>query len=267
MPGPEPTTGRDTLYGGGFYEEIGPQARASAEVVVPIVNELCRPASVIDVGCGTGAWLAAWQRHGVADILGVDGDHVQRADLEIEPACFIEADLERPSPLDRTFDLAMSLEVGEHLSPNAAGAFVDFLASAAPVVLFSAATPHQGGTGHINEQWPSYWAALFADHGHRPFDVVRPRVWSSPGVAGYYAQNMVLYANDDRLDDVRPRLPLVRDNEIDAPLSLVHPGVLEEILWWRDRPRPPESLTSILRRLPAAGATAMRRRLRDIRRS
>src|SRR5579862_3100091 len=66
--------------------------------------------------------------------------------------------LDRPFNLGRSFDLAMSFEVAEHLPPDAAKGFVDSLTRLAPLVLFSAAIPFQGGVGHINEQWPEYWA-------------------------------------------------------------------------------------------------------------
>src|SRR5204862_3532668 len=137
----------------------------SARAVVPLVMELVRPASVLDVGCGLGTWLAAFAEAGVADFLGMDGDYVDRAKLKIPAERFRAADLTNPPSPGRTFDLAVCLEVAEHLPEKASPRLVELLATAAPVVLFSAALPGQGGTRHINEQWPAFWQRLFAARG------------------------------------------------------------------------------------------------------
>jgi len=236
---------------------------------VPIVAELAQPASVIDVGCGTGAWLARWQAHGVRDVLGLDGDYVDLDALHIDRVFFQAADLEQPPTIGRTFDLAMSVEVAEHLSPDAADGFVHFLTGLAPVVLFSAAPPGQGGVDHINEQWPAYWARSFAAHGYRAFDIVRPRVWLEPDVAFFYAQNLLLFAADDRFAEVRPAFPLLPDPEqpdVAVPIPLVHPELLAAVAGHRGTIRPP-SLSSLLRQFPDATAHALRRRVRGAQRA
>jgi len=252
-------------YDHGFYDEISPFSVSAAQVVVPIIADLVAPASVIDVGCGTGAWLAAWQAHGVGNVLGLDGGYVDLDALHIEREQFQAADLEDPPTIDRRFDLAMSVEVAEHLSPAAADGFVRFLTGLAPVVLFSAAPPGQGGVDHINEQWPAYWARRFASHGYRAFDIVRPRVWREPDVAFFYAQNLVLFAVDDRFDGVEPAFPLVPDAEepdVAVPLPVVHPELLAAVARHKGTVRP-ASLSSLLRQLPDATARAARRRVQE----
>src|SRR5205085_11975533 len=109
---------------------------------------------------------------------------------------FRAIDLREPFELPRTFDLAVSLEVAEHLPASSASAFVESLTRLAPAVLFSAAVPHQGGWNHLNEQWPQYWAEIFARHGFFPVDCLRERFWDRPNVRWWYAQNMVLYLAD-----------------------------------------------------------------------
>src|SRR4029077_20979056 len=89
----------------------------------------------------------------------------------------------------------VSLEVAEHLDEAVASEFVASLVTHGAAVLFSAAVPRQGGSGHVNEQWPSYWAARFAHHGYVPIDAVRPAVWTDDRVAYWYAQNMLLYVD------------------------------------------------------------------------
>ena len=105
---------------------------------------------------------------------------------------FIERDLEQPLAVDRRFNLAICLEVGEHLPPERAPGFVADLTSLAPVVLFSAAVPGQGGTHHVNEQWSEYWVALFEAEGWVCRDAVRPWIRSNEDVAWWYRQNLYL---------------------------------------------------------------------------
>ena len=99
----------------------------------------------------------------------------------------------RPLALGRSFDLAVALEIAEHLPDSAAECFVESLTGLAPAVLFSAAIPGQGGTGHLNERWPEYWSRLFAAAGFDPIDALRPRIWHDERVEVWYAQNTFLY--------------------------------------------------------------------------
>jgi hypothetical protein len=109
--------------------------------------------------------------------------------------------LENPRPLDRAFDLACSLEVAEHLPEHVARAFVRALANSAPAILFGAATPGQGGEGHVNEQWQDYWVSLFEDEGYRPVDAIRPHVWGNQHVAWWYQQNTLLYFKEGQVPE------------------------------------------------------------------
>jgi SAM-dependent methyltransferase len=189
-----------------FAHFDGGSARA-AELVLPMVTSLADVTSVADFGCGTGTWLAAWQRLGVTDVAGCDGPHLKRSWLLFDPARFAVADLARPVRLGRRFDLAQSLEVAEHLPPAAAMTFVETLVSHAPIVLFSAAVPGQGGEHHVNEQPLEYWRALFRQRGFRPLDALRPRLAGETEVAPWYRYNVLLFVDDAsaaRLDsDVR----------------------------------------------------------------
>src|SRR3989442_1063339 len=151
------------LYTPVFFDRQRSGSRRSAEVIVPIIEQLVAPRSVVDVGCGVGTWLGEWTRRGIADVLGVDGEYVDRAALAVQPELFMAKDLARPLGVGRRFELAMSLEVAEHLPPHAADLFVAELIGLSDCILFSAAIPSQGGVGHLNEQWQSYWAAKFVE--------------------------------------------------------------------------------------------------------
>ncbi len=208
-------------YDPAFFHAWQPGSARSARVIVPLVVDLLRPGSVVDVGCGIGAWLSVFKEYGVEDVVGVDGDYVDRAELLVDPRRFVAHDLEEPLHLQRSFDLAVSLEVAEHLRPEAAETFVESLVRLAPVVLFSAAVPEQGGADHRNEQWPEYWAELFARHSYEPVDCVRRRVWSNPDVEVWYAQNTLLYVERSAL--ARHERLACEPRPEHGALALVHP--------------------------------------------
>jgi SAM-dependent methyltransferase len=219
------------IYTKDFFAQQREPSRRTAEVVVPLVLELAAPRSVVDVGCGTGTWLAVFLEHGVSDVFGVDGDYVDERALEIPRGRFLAHDLRRPLELARRFDLVVSLEVGEHLPPERAETFVASLTMLGPIVLFSAAIPGQGGTAHLNEQWPAYWAQLFAARGYVHVDCLRRRLWHDDAVAPWYAQNAMLYVASDELGR-QAALARLHDPREPAPLALVHPTrYLERVEW------------------------------------
>ena len=135
-----------TIYSGSFYEENLKASSPSAEAIVPIVLEFIKPESVIDIDCGTGIWLSVFKKYGVMDIFGIDGDWVDNKDKRIQEEQFLAHDLTKPLRMDRRYDLVVSLEVAEHLSPKYAKEFVDSLIRLGPIILFSAAIPLQTGT-------------------------------------------------------------------------------------------------------------------------
>ena len=203
--------------------------KSSAAVVSQLVVGLLAPKSVVDVGCGAGVWLAAFRGHGVADIQGIDGHYVNPAMLQFPRDRFLPHDLTRPLDLGRRFDLAVSLEVAEHLPPDCAAQFVALLVSLAPVVLFSAAIPGQGGVHHVNEQWQSYWAGLFEGNGYAAVDCLRPQIWENLDVHAYYAQNTVLYVAPEALESL-PHLKEFRHSPGASLFDVVHPRIFQGLL-------------------------------------
>jgi hypothetical protein len=151
---------------------------------------------VIDFGAGRGVWLDEWRKAGAQDILAVDGDYVDRHQLAVPQENFMPANLTAPVHIDRRFDLAQSLEVGEHLPPSAAETFVDSLTRSSDRILFSAAVTGQGGEFHVNEQPLSYWQKLFEARGYTAYDCVRPHLSSNRNIEPWYRYNTILYVND-----------------------------------------------------------------------
>ncbi len=213
------------VYDAAFYADQGDESLASARIVFPLILAALNPARIVDIGCGVGTWLAAAAECGIADTLGVDGNYVDRAALRIPPNRFLPADLAEPGLPRRIaehhpagFDLALCLEVAEHLPHARASGFIAELCALADVVVFSAALPFQYGTDHINEQWPEFWAILFRANGFRCFDPWRDRIWSHPRVAWWYAQNLLVFAREG--SPAAATLPHAADA---TPLARVHP--------------------------------------------
>jgi SAM-dependent methyltransferase len=187
------------VYSRTFYENQMDGSLSSAAAIVPLVLSKFEVRSVVDFGCGVGTWLAEFARHGVGHYLGIDGDYVDGNMLMIPRERFIARDLREIGDLGETFDLACSVEVAEHLPPESARLFVAALVKSAPVVLFSAAIPGQGGDGHINEQWPSYWAKLFREHGYAPLDFIRENIIEDDRTEWWYRQNVLMFCRPEKV--------------------------------------------------------------------
>lgn len=213
-------------YPRAFYDHERDESARSARVMVPLVLQYVNPESVVDVGCGAGAFLAEFKRAGVTRVLGMEGPWLDRARLLVDSSEVVNLDLRLPSLIGRSFDLVVSLEVGEHLPARYAEGYVGFLCSLGPLILFSAAVPFQGGQDHANERWPNYWARLFSHFGYTFVDCLRPNptLWNSSEVAACYAQNTIFYVNRTRLHDY-PALLKRHDPQEEMPVALVHPRI------------------------------------------
>jgi len=197
----------------------------------------------VDVGCGAGKFAAEFLRQGVRKVVAVDGSYVDPGKLMIDRAHFVARDLERPLDLEGTFDLAVSLEVAEHLTKERAAGFVADLVSLAPVVLFSAAVPGQGGTNHINEQWQGYWLDLFAARGYRAVDCIRPRIWKDRRVEVWYRQNIIMYVSESRYE-------AYAHLNSGGPPDVVHPELFTRCSGQLEEARRGPTLGALLRSIP-----------------
>jgi hypothetical protein len=183
------------VYSDTFFDYIDGGARRSAQGFLALLQPWLTPDSVLDLGSGRGVWLDEWRKAGASSVLAVDGDYVDRGQLAVPQDSFLAADLTVPIDTGRRFDLAQSLEVGEHLPATAAATLIDSLTRASDRILFSAAVRGQGGEFHVNEQPLSYWQDLFAARGYQAYDCLRPRLKSDRTIEPWYRYNAVLYVN------------------------------------------------------------------------
>ena len=224
------------VYSPGFYAAQSEGSFESAKRILTALRAFHKFESVCDFGCGLGTWLAAASDMGVDDIFGIDGDYVDRNTLRIPESLFHPHTLSKPINLNRCFDLAICLEVAEHLSSADASTLTASLTRHADVVLFSAATPYQGGTGHINENWLEFWVREFAGQGFEAVDVLRWQLWHEPGIEWWYRQNCMLFRSCTR--DPKPFGHLTASS---AP-SVIHP---EQLLRQVRRVKPPKFHTRL----------------------
>ncbi len=159
---------------------------------MPYVCEHVRPTSAVDFGCGVGVWLHVARDCGAERIQGFDDGQIDTENAVIPSDRIRTIDFESDVTIMERFDLAICLEVAGHVSEPRAGHPVKLLCDTASFVLFSAAIPFQGGTGHVNEQWTSYWIAKFEKENFVALDCIRPVFRDDTDVEWWYAQNTFL---------------------------------------------------------------------------
>jgi len=199
-----------------FYEYQREGAIRSARTLLPLLIGTLGVRSVLDVGCGAGAWLAAYRDLGATDCIGVDGDYVDRTLLMVDGDLFHPRDITRPFDFERQFDLVQCLEVAEHIPHHACDTLIDNVVRHGRKVLFSAAVPGQGGEDHINEQPYEFWRDRFAARSYRLFDFVRPAVTGKAAIEPWYRYNVMFFAHDSVIDALPTQVSATRVPDRDA---------------------------------------------------
>lgn len=209
------------LYEDKFYELEKAVSLSNAEIILPYILNKIECTSIVDFGCGVGEWLNVAKNLGVTEVLGLDGEYA-REHITISDHEFFAVDFTKDVQLNKRYDLAISLEVAEHLPLESSKHFIHTITSYSDIVLFSAAIPGQGGTMHINEQYPSYWKNLFYECGFELCDVLRKKFWDNEQVESFYKQNMFIYCKKELENDIQKAFAC--NNQI---IDIVHPQMFE----------------------------------------
>ena len=230
---------------------------SSARKIVPVVLEIMgTPKSVVDLGGGTGAWCRVFKEHGVPKVTCIDDPRIRPEDLLIDSQEFIRCDLSAALPHAVRSDLALSLEVAEHLEEKMAAEVVRFLTESSDLVLFSGAIPGQRNSSHINEKPPAFWKQLFAQRGFHRLDIVRPKIIADTAISYWYRQNLFLFANETGLGRLkRTAQPF---DSIPDDFELVYERILEG---YRTAQHPPSVRRAFRELLQAVGRLLKRKGL------
>lgn len=208
------------VYGEEFYDEQEKRSERIANEILPVVIEHLNPKSVVDFGCGRGIWLRRLLSiKQDVNVMGIDGQWVNIENLRIPKENFTSHDLGQVINLGVKYDLAMSLEVAEHIDEKFADVYFQNIIRASDTVLFSAAIPGQEGVHHVNEQWHSYWIEKFIYAGYKVDYHLRNYFWNNERISPWRRQNILLFHKF--VDSPFSELP---NNMVDV----VHPEVFTD---------------------------------------
>jgi SAM-dependent methyltransferase len=194
-----------------WYQERHKKTHPSASKILGFLKTIHNFESVVDLGCGVGTWLYSAKEIGAKKIQGFDASKIDPAHLMISSSEFQRFDLNIPFEATTKFDLGISLEVAEHINATSADTYLELLCTLSPFILFSAAIPGQGGTGHVNEQEPLYWIKKFSNQGFEVFDVIRPKIWNDTEILPWYKQNCFLFVKKDLVPTIKNEVENLED--------------------------------------------------------
>lgn len=157
---------KDQGYSETYYSGIESANSHVYQLLAETLTEVFKPASVADVGCGSGGISAALRDSGVEKIYPFD---FSQASVDMtRKRGFSNAqrlDLTQAKSIPATADLCLCLEVAEHIPRKFERHLVCLLSRVAPVLVFTAAPPGQGGHLHVNLRSQDYWKKLFREQG------------------------------------------------------------------------------------------------------
>jgi 2-polyprenyl-3-methyl-5-hydroxy-6-metoxy-1,4-benzoquinol methylase len=196
--------GRD-VYDDAFWDFHG---TGDWEGLGALILRYCPARSVVDVGCGQGIVLEGLRRADPSlDVCGYDGSATARGrararGIPVDPLDVVALSNSEADAVARriaSFDLALCLEVAEHIPSWHSGKLLTMLGGA-PRLVFSAAHPNQGGQLHVNEQPARYWIDRLAAVGFTlsPFDDALRADLQSLAVPSWYKENIHAFEQSAR---------------------------------------------------------------------
>lgn len=190
------------IYTRRFYKKSVQEGQQSATVFSRLAYRRFKPKSVIDLGCGSGIYLKYFFTEPGVKIIGIDGSKKTK-DVFILPQNYLKIfDLRSPLNLKTRYDLAICIEVAEHIDESKSQMLVDNLCRCSNIVLFTAAPRGQGGTHHINEQPKKYWIKKFSQCGYK-YDLDETKLIAKEledqKVTWWLYKNLMIFKKDEPL--------------------------------------------------------------------
>lgn len=190
-----------SVYSEDFFDSNQEEGLSMTVWSVPLFQEVFKFKSLMDVGCATGHYLKTCIDAGITDVLGLEGSPEAMKKLMVDKKYVVMHDFRDPYTFDRKWDLAISIEVAEHIDGIYSDNYVKILTDSSDTVLITAAPPGQGGTAHVNEQPQEWWIAKFKTFGFvydkESTDKVKNGIAEAEkkglGVAPWLAPNLMVF--------------------------------------------------------------------------
>ena len=201
----------NNFYNGSLKHDLQ-NNQYSACKYLKVVKQVIKINSIIDFGAGTGAWLHAAKSLGIDKLFGIE-KHYQ---IDIKGAKILKQNVF--DKVDFRADIAVSVEVGEHILPEKSSTFIDVITSSSDIVIFGAANTHQSGDAHINCREVGFWKNLFKNRGFKLVDLFRQQFWNCRKINKAYVQNIFLYVKrESKYSSAFSSIPL---------LDIPHPEII-----------------------------------------
>lgn len=152
-------------YSKEYYKSINKDESAQAKALGEILIKLYRPNSVVDIGCGTGLYLSQFKciQYG----FDISPDAFDPEVIQVERGLVDIRDLTQPMNVNIKSDLAICLEVVEHIGSENADILIENISKWSDTIVMTAAPPGQAGLNHVNCQPMSYWEEKMAKYGFK----------------------------------------------------------------------------------------------------
>ncbi len=186
---------KDLIYNRSFFTKNLEWNIPIAENLVNILIQFFNPHSVVDVGCGNAEFLQQFQRRGI-DIYGYEGSQNAIDSAMVDKNFIVQFDLRDLITTKRKYDLALCLEVAEHIEMQFSKRLVENVTILSDTIVFTAAPPGQGGHFHINEQPKEFWFNLFENNGFYYDSGLSQKIQSEfreKKVIWWYSDNLMIF--------------------------------------------------------------------------
>ena len=189
---------KDIIYDDKFFDKNLEWNTPIAAKLAGVLLDCFHPRSVVDLGCGNAEFLNEFQKKGII-VQGYEGSRSAIGKASIDKQHIKLFDLRNKIEEKEKYDLALCLEVAEHIENKFSQRLVENLTSLSDKVVFTAATPGQGGHFHINEQPREFWVNIFKQRNYGYDAQTTEKVkndMKKAGVLSWYCDNLMVFKKD-----------------------------------------------------------------------